>query len=569
MTAYKILFKNHLAKIIWSPILILIFVACETTLPYYMSIIIDKGIMENNWDIIVNTGIIMIGISILSLLTNLLNIYISSDVSVQYGTDLRNSLFHKIQSFSLKDIDQFQSSTLITRLTNDVSIIQRAVLTLLRVFLRAPLMLIFAFFFIIKINASLSFIVFIAIIILALVVTAILKKVFPLFTKTQEKLDRLNLVIQENLNNIRIVKAYTREDFEIEKFRKSNTEHRNVTLKAWDILVCAYPLMELIINTAIIIVIWIGGNRVMNNEMQVGELIAIINYFVQILMALVMLSFTIMGFGRAWASLKRTDEILDFSPTVIDTQKNSNEEITEGKIEFKNVCLQYSDNEDTALNNISFKINPKETVAIVGSTGSGKSSILNLIPRLYDVTSGEILIDNKNIKNYSKKALRNKMGVVFQVNELFTGTIADNLRWGNLTVSQEEMENAAKIAEAHNFIMQLAEGYETQLGRGGINLSGGQRQRICIARALLTYPKILLLDDSTSAVDAKTEKKIWHNLSANKGQMTTLIITQRIHTLNAVHRVIVMDKGKVAAFDTPEELMRNSQTYQQLFQIEQ
>ncbi len=568
MKAYKILLKNHRAKIIWSPILILIFVACETTLPYLMSIIIDKGIMDNNWDTIVNTGMTMIGISILSLISNLLNIYISSDVSVQFGTDLRNTLFDKIQSYSIKDIDLFQSSTLITRLTNDISIIQRAVLTLLRVFLRAPLLLIFSFIFIIKINASLSLIVFIAIIILAIVVSVVLKTVFPLFTKTQEKLDRLNLVIQENLNNIRVVKAYTRENLEIKKFKKSNYEHRNVTLKAWDILVCAYPIMELIINAAIIVVLWIGGNRVMNNEMQVGELIAIINYFVQILMALIMLSFTIMGFARAWASSKRTDEILNFSPSIVDNKKSS-QEITEGAIEFKNVNLQYSDDEDVALKNVSFKINPKETVAIVGATGSGKSSLLNLIPRLYDVTSGEILIDNKNIKYYSKKALRSEMGVVFQVNELFTGTIADNLRWGNLKVSQKELEDAAIIAEAHDFIMQLTNGYETQLGRGGINLSGGQRQRICIARALLTRPKILLLDDSTSAVDAQTEKKIWYNLSLNTNQMTTLIVTQRIHTLNAVNRVIVMDKGEIIDFDTPQALMKNSMTYQKLFQIEQ
>lgn len=568
MKAYKILLKNHRAKIIWSPILILIFVACETTLPYLMSIIIDKGIMDNNWDTIVNTGMTMIGISILSLISNLLNIYISSDVSVQFGTDLRNALFDKIQSYSIKDIDLFQSSTLITRLTNDISIIQRAVLTLLRVFLRAPLLLIFSFIFIIKINASLSLIVFIAIIILAIVVSVVLKTVFPLFTKTQEKLDRLNLVIQENLNNIRVVKAYTRENLEIKKFKKSNYEHRNVTLKAWDILVCAYPIMELIINAAIIVVLWIGGNRVMNNEMQVGELIAIINYFVQILMALIMLSFTIMGFARAWASSKRTDEILNFSPSIVDNKKSS-QEITEGAIEFKNVNLQYSDDEDVALKNVSFKINPKETVAIVGATGSGKSSLLNLIPRLYDVTSGEILIDNKNIKYYSKKALRSEMGVVFQVNELFTGTIADNLRWGNLKVSQKELEDAAIIAEAHDFIMQLTNGYETQLGRGGINLSGGQRQRICIARALLTRPKILLLDDSTSAVDAQTEKKIWYNLSLNTNQMTTLIVTQRIHTLNAVNRVIVMDKGEIIDFDTPQALMKNSMTYQKLFQIEQ
>mgnify|MGYP000989616941 CR=1 FL=1 len=568
MTAYKTLLKKHKARIIWSPLLVLVFVICETTLPYFMSLIIDEGIMANNWDVIVKVGIAMIGISIVSLVSNLLNIYISSKVSVQFGTDLRSRVFEKIQSFSIQDIEQFQPSTLITRLTNDISMIQRAVLMLLRVFLRAPLMLLFVFIFIIKISPSLSLIVLMAIIVLSVVVTLILRMAFPLFTKTQEKLDRLNRVIQENLNNIRVVKSYVREDLEIKKFKKSNRAHRDITLKAWDILVSAYPIMELIINTAIIIVLWIGGYRVMNQQIQVGELIAIINYFVQVLMALMMLSFTMMGFARAMASSKRIQEILNFTPTLLENENTPHHKIKEGSIEFKEVCLHYAPDDEKVLDEVSFKIEPGETIAIVGATGSGKSSLLNLIPRLYDVTSGAILIDGKNIKDYSKKALRSQIGVVFQVNDLFTGTIAENLRWGNLKASREELEQAARIAGAHDFIVQLNKGYETPLGRGGVNLSGGQRQRICIARALLSHPKILLLDDSTSAVDANTEKKIWENLSSMTGSMTTLIVTQRIHTLNSVHRVIVMDKGRVAAFDSPQALMKKSKTYQELFHLQ-
>ncbi len=565
MTTYKNLLKKHRVKIIWSPILVLIFVICETTQPYFMSLIIDQGIMVNDWTTITKVGIAMIGISLISLVANLLNIYISSQVSVQFGTGLRNQLFNKIQTFSLKDIDQFQPSTLITRLTNDISMIQRVVLMLLRIFLRAPLMLIFAFLFIIKINPSLSFIVLIGILILAISIAVILKFAFPLFTKTQEKLDQLNRVIQENLNNIRVVKAFAKEEVEINKFQKSNIEHRDVILKAWDILVCAYPLMQLIINTSIIVVLWIGGNRVMNDHMQVGELIAIINYFVQILMALMMLSFTIMGFARAMASSKRIKEVLHFTPSIVDNTNNNNQQICKGSIEFREVNLHYSNEDEGVLNEVSFYITPGETVAIVGATGSGKSSLLNLIPRLYDATSGDIFIDGKKIKDYSKKALRDQIGVVFQVNDLFTGSIAENLQWGNLNASQEELEKAAKMAEAHSFILDLEKGYETQIGRGGINLSGGQRQRICIARALLSQPKILLLDDCTSAVDASTEKKIWRNLSYRNNDMTTLIVTQRIHTLNAVHRVIVMDEGTVVAFDTPQKLIKTSKAYQELF----
>ena len=565
MTTYKNLLKKHRVKIIWSPILVLIFVICETTQPYFMSLIIDQGIMVNDWTTITKVGIAMIGISLISLVANLLNIYISSQVSVQFGTGLRNQLFNKIQTFSLKDIDQFQPSTLITRLTNDISMIQRVVLMLLRIFLRAPLMLIFAFLFIIKINPSLSIIVLIGILILAISIAVILKFAFPLFTKTQEKLDQLNRVIQENLNNIRVVKAFAKEEVEINKFQKSNIEHRDVILKAWDILVCAYPLMQLIINTSIIVVLWIGGNRVMNDHMQVGELIAIINYFVQILMALMMLSFTIMGFARAMASSKRIKEVIHFTPSIVDNTNNNNQQICKGSIEFREVNLHYSNEDEGVLNEVSFYITPGETVAIVGATGSGKSSLLNLIPRLYDATSGDIFIDGKKIKDYSKKALRDQIGVVFQVNDLFTGSIAENLRWGNLNASQEELEKAAKMAEAHSFILDLEKGYETQIGRGGINLSGGQRQRICIARALLSQPKILLLDDCTSAVDASTEKKIWRNLSYRNNDMTTLIVTQRIHTLNAVHRVIVMDEGTVVAFDTPQKLIKTSKAYQELF----
>ncbi|MDD4054377.1 MAG: ABC transporter ATP-binding protein [Bacteroides sp.] len=565
MTTYKNLLKKHRVKIIWSPILVLIFVICETTQPYFMSLIIDQGIMVNDWTTITKVGIAMIGISLISLVANLLNIYISSQVSVQFGTDLRNQLFNKIQTFSLKDIDQFQPSTLITRLTNDISMIQRVVLMLLRIFLRAPLMLIFAFLFIIKINPSLSIIVLIGILILAISIAVILKFAFPLFTKTQEKLDQLNRVIQENLNNIRVVKSFAKEEVEINKFQKSNIQHRDVILKAWDILVCAYPLMQLIINTSIIVVLWIGGNRVMNDHMQVGELIAIINYFVQILMALMMLSFTIMGFARAMASSKRIKEVLHFTPSIVDNTNNNNQQICKGSIEFREVNLHYSNEDEGVLNEVSFYITPGETVAIVGATGSGKSSLLNLIPRLYDATSGDIFIDGKKIKDYSKKALRDQIGVVFQVNDLFTGSIAENLRWGNLNASQEELEKAAKMAEAHSFILDLEKGYETQIGRGGINLSGGQRQRICIARALLSQPKILLLDDCTSAVDASTEKKIWRNLSYRNNDMTTLIVTQRIHTLNAVHRVIVMDEGTVVAFDTPQKLIKTSKAYQELF----
>ena len=565
MTTYKNLLKKHRVKIIWSPILVLIFVICETTQPYFMSLIIDQGIMVNDWTTITKVGIAMIGISLISLVANLLNIYISSQVSVQFGTGLRNQLFNKIQTFSLKDIDQFQPSTLITRLTNDISMIQRVVLMLLRIFLRAPLMLIFAFLFIIKINPSLSIIVLIGILILAISIAVILKFAFPLFTKTQEKLDQLNRVIQENLNNIRVVKAFAKEEVEINKFQKSNIEHRDVILKAWDILVCAYPLMQLIINTSIIVVLWIGGNRVMNDHMQVGELIAIINYFVQILMALMMLSFTIMGFARAMASSKRIKEVLHFTPSIVDNTNNNNQQICKGSIEFREVNLHYSNEDEGVLNEVSFYITPGETVAIVGATGSGKSSLLNLIPRLYDATSGDIFIDGKKIKDYSKKALRDQIGVVFQVNDLFTGSIAENLQWGNLNASQEELEKAAKMAEAHSFILDLEKGYETQIGRGGINLSGGQRQRICIARALLSQPKILLLDDCTSAVDASTEKKIWRNLSYRNNDMTTLIVTQRIHTLNAVHRVIVMDEGTVVAFDTPQKLIKTSKAYQELF----
>lgn len=572
MQLYKNIIKKQKSRLIWSPILVFIFVVCETTQPYFMSRIIDEGIMLNNWQITIHIGISMILISIISLLANLANIYLSSKVAVQFGTDLRNLLFKHIQQFSLKETQHFQPSTLITRLTSDISLIQRLILMLLRIFLRAPLMLVFAFIFIIKINPGLTTIIGIAIFILVFLVGLIIHKAFPLFTKTQEKLDQLNKVIKENLNNIRVVKSFTREKHEIKKFNKSNESHRDTVIKAWDIMVFAYPMMQLIINASIIAVLWIGGNKVMSNSMQVGQLIAIINYFVQILSALMTLSFTMMSFARAVASSRRIKEVLSYSTSDDSTPETANDSsqaaLKNGDITFNNIGIQYEKEEQPVLKEVSFKINKGETIAIVGPTGSGKSSLLNLIPRLYDPSEGEILINNQNIQSVPKNILRKQIGVVFQVNDLFTGTIAENLRWGKLDATKEELIQATQAAEIHNFIKQLEHGYETQLGRNGINLSGGQRQRICIARALLSQPEILLLDDCTSALDAETEIRIWENLKALPHQSTVLLVTQRVTTLNHVDRILILNEGGLSSYDTAENLLKESAYFKQLYTLQ-
>lgn len=571
MKKYWEILKRYKVGLLVSPLFVLVNVSSESIQPLFMARIIDEGVMERNLSAITSIGLYMLLVSVAGLAASIANIYTSSRTSIGFGTDLRNSLFRKIQELSFSDIDKFNSASLITRLTNDITKIQHIVLILMRIFLRAPLMIIMSVFFVVKINKELSLVLIAAIPILSISIYLILRKGFPLFVKVQQLVDRLNGIVRENLINIRVVKSFVREDFEEEKFTRSSQDLQDMVVRASNIVVSAFPIMQLIMNLSVIAILWFGGVKVIHGDLKVGELISFVNYLAQILISLMMLSMIMMSFARASASSKRILEVLDTDPSLANTEKGLQAKhlIEQGNISFRHVDFRHRDGDEDILKDINFHIRSGETIAIVGATGSAKSSIVQLIPRLYDATAGEVMINNINVKDYNLDELHNKIGMVLQKNELFTGSIIENIRWGKPDASQEEIEAAAKVAQAHDFIMSFTDGYDTLLGRGGVNVSGGQKQRICIARALIRKPKILILDDSTSAVDSDTEQKIRAGLASVLKDTTVLIITQRLNTMQSADRVIVLEDGRVEAIGTPSELIEKSKIYQEIYNSQQ
>ena len=571
MRKYWNILCKYKASLAVCPLLVLVTVWSETIQPMYMADIIDQGVMKRDLALIAEKGTYMVLISLLGLAFSVVNVWIASRTSIGFGTDLRTALFGKIQRLSFFDLDRFGTSSLITRLTSDIARIQQVVLMSMRMMLRSPFMLVMAIFFVIRINPRLALILVAAIPALGIAVFVILKKGFPYFLKVQQKIDQLNGVVRENLINIRVVKSFVREDFETRKFVRSSEELKDMVVRASDIIVAIFPVMQLVMNLSIIAILWVGGYKVMDGELQIGELISFVNYLAQVLMSLMLLSMFIMTTARASASSRRIREVLDTTPSLADTAERvaDRHRISQGDIEFEKVSFRYGGGENDVLRDINFHIRPGETVAVVGATGSAKSSMVQLIPRLYDVTAGEIRIDGIPVKSYRLHELHTRIGMVLQKNELFTGTILENLRWGKPDATQEEAEEACRAAQAHDFIMGFADGYHTLLGRGGVNLSGGQKQRICIARALLRKPKILILDDSTSAVDSETELHIRENLNRMLKDTTVLIITQRINTMQSADRVIVLEDGKIETIGTPEELLKTSGVYQEIYNSQQ
>lgn len=571
MKKYWEILKKYKWGLISSPLLVLIFVFCETIQPKLMADIVDNGVMKKDISEITQVGIVMVLISLLGLIANIINIYVSSHTSIGFSTDLRKTLFNKIQQMSFAEIDTFGTSSLITRLTNDVSKIQQVILFSMRMMLRAPMMVVMATFFAISINSELAMIILASIPILAISIYVILKIGFPLFVKVQQKVDNLNNVIRENLINIRVVKSFVREDFETKKFTKSSEDLKNIVIKASNTIVTIFPIMQTVLNFSIIAILWYGGDVVINQRMQVGELVSFVNYIAQILMSLMMVSVIIMIFARATASYKRINEVLYTEPSIRSTQEalRNNFVIENGNIHFKDVYFKFPNSKNNVLKHIDLTINAGETIALVGATGSAKTALVQLIPRLYDVTKGQLLIDHKDVKDYTLKELHAKVGMVLQNNELFTGTIIENIRWGKPEASQMEIDEAAKSAQAYDFITNFPDGYDTVLGRGGINVSGGQKQRICIARALLRKPKILILDDSTSAVDTDTERRIRSNLKQMLKDTTVIMITQRVNTMQSADRIVVLDNGEIEAVGTPDELLDKSHTYREIFYSQQ
>lgn len=568
MKRYWKYIKPYLPSFIIGPILMIVEVIGEVVMPLLLSKIIDNGISGGRGiSYIIAMGVTMVVTALFMMAGGVGGAYFAIKASSGFANDLRKDMFSHIQRFSFSNIDKYSTGSLITRLTNDITQVQNMIQMLMRMALRAPGMLIGALIMAFALNAKLALVILCVIPLLGLAIFFIMKTAFPRFTAMQKKLDALNTATQENLTNIRVVKSFVRESFEEEKFKKANNDLKDNTLKAIRVVILTMPVMTLAMNITTLAVVWYGGNQIVAGSMTPGVLTAFVNYVVQILVSLMFVSMIILIGSRALASAKRIDEVLR---TDIDlTDENAARKdivVRDGKIEFRNVFFKYyKNNEKWVLEDIDLVVNPGETVGIIGSTGCGKSSLVQLIPRLYDADEGEVLVDDVNVKDYSLKNLRDGVGIVLQKNVLFSGTIMENLRWGDENADDDTVRQYAGYAQAHGFVSSFREGYETELGQGGVNVSGGQKQRLSIARTLLKKPKILILDDSTSAVDTATEARIRESFSNELKGMTKIIIAQRISSVIDADKIVVIDDGKIAGTGSHQELMKSCEAYTEIY----
>ena len=564
---YAAYIKPYLSAFLLAPLLMLTEVFGEILLPKFMSMIINNGVADRDTGYIIRMGIIMVLTAIVMAAGGIGGAYFSAKASICFTSDLRDALFAKVQNFSFKNIDQYSTGSLVTRLTNDVQQVQNVTMMGLRLLFRAPGMLIGALIMAFLMNAKLALVILIVIPFLSIAIVTIMVKAFPRFTLMQKKIDQLNSGIQEALTNVRVIKSFVREDYEEEKFQTMNQDLKDSSLNAMKIVIATMPIMMFAMNVTTLAVVWYGGNIIIAGNMQVGDLTAFTTYIVQILMSLMMLSMVLLQSSRAIASVKRISEVLDTEIDLTDENASRKDlKVTEGKVEFKDVAFSYSnEGGEKILEHINFTAEPGKVLGIIGTTGSGKTSLVQLIPRLYDVTEGQVLVDGVDVREYSLKNLRDGVGMVLQKNVLFSGTIDENLRWGNEEASEEEVRSAAGAAQADGFVTSFTKGYDSDLGQGGSNVSGGQKQRLCIARALLKKPKILILDDSTSAVDTATEAKIRESFSTTLKDTTKIIIAQRIGSVESADKIIVLDDGRIIGMGTHEELMKNCEAYQEIY----
>jgi ATP-binding cassette subfamily B multidrug efflux pump len=553
-----------------TPVTVIGEVLLEIYIPFLMSKIIDVGIKNADVNYVARTGGIMVLMALISLLFGALSGKSAAIAGSGFAKGIRKKLFYKIQDFSFANIDKFSTASLITRLTTDVTHIQIAFMMVIRMLVRSPIMLVSATSMAVSINRRLALIFLVAIPVLGIGLGFIASKAFPLFRKMLEKYDSMNASVQENLIAIRVVKAFVRKDYENEKFIESATALKDAQKKAEKVLIMNMPMMMFTMNACMIAIIWFGGHFIIAGEMMAGEFFSFITYISQILMSLMMISFAFVGIVLSRASVSRIVEVFDEKPGISDIDADSDLKVEDGSVIFENVSFSYSNRSDNlTLADINLKINPGETVGIIGGTGSAKTTLVQLIPRLYDVFDGRILVGGRDVRDYRLDTLRNAVAMVLQNNVLFSGTIRENLKMGNENASDEEIEAACKAAQAHEFIKSFKDGYETVLGQGGVNVSGGQKQRLCIARALLKKPKIIILDDSTSAVDTATDSKIREALKINLEGMTTIIIAQRIASVRDADKIIVLDEGRVTAVGTHEELLVSSDIYREVFESQQ
>lgn len=562
--------KEYRRYALLTPVVMIGEVVMEVALPFIMARIIDVGIQNKDITYITKMGILMIVMALLSLTFGALAARFSAIAGTGFSNGVRKKLFYKIQEFSFSNVDKFSTPSLVTRLTTDVTNLQNAFMMVIRIMVRAPMMLVCAIFMSIYINARLSLIFFVAVPILGVAFYFISKGAFPRFKSMLKKYDKMNARVQENLVAIRVVKAFVREDYEIKKFNFSADEVRKAQLRAEKIIIFNMPIMQLVMYGCMIAVSWFGGNLIISQNMQTGQLMSFISYVTQILMSLMMISMIFVMLVLTRASVSRIIEIFDEEVDIKNNIKNPKKEVKNGSISFENVTFKYTkESENVALSNINLDIKSGETIGIIGETGSSKSTLVQLISRLYDVNGGKILVGGVDVRDYDTECLRNSVATVLQKNVLFSGTIIDNLRWGNENATEEEVINACKDADAHNFIMGFPNKYKTDLGQGGVNLSGGQKQRLCIARALLKKPKIIILDDSTSAVDTNTDSNIRKALRKNLKGTTTIIIAQRISSISECDRIVMMSDGKIDQIGTHKELLKNNMIYKEIYDSQQ
>lgn len=566
---YKSYILPYKSAFILGPLMMVTEVLGEILLPKFMSMIINHGVAQKDGGYILKMGLVMAITSFLMAAGGILGAYFAAKASISFTSDLRRDLFARVQQFSFKNIDTFSTGSLVTRLTNDIQQVQNLIMMGLRMMLRAPGMFLGALVMAFWMNAELAAVILVVIPLLTAAIVWILRTAYPRFTAMQKALDTLNSGIQEVLTNVRVVKSFVREDYEEKRFADTNRELKEAGLRALKIVIATMPVMMFAMNVTTLAVVWFGGNLIIGGRMAVGDLTAFTTYIVQILMSLMMLSMVFLQSSRAMASIRRIDEVLDEPIDLSDENASQKDrKVEKGRVEFKDVSFSYREGGEPVLSHISLTAEPGETIGILGATGSGKTSLVQLIPRLYDVTEGSVRVDGIDVREYSLKNLRDGVGMVLQKNVLFSGTIEENLRWGDETATEEEVRRAAVYAQADSFVNSFAEGYKTEMGQGGVNVSGGQKQRLCIARALLKKPKILILDDSTSAVDTATEAAIRTAFREDLKDTTKFIIAQRLSSLEYADRILVLEDGRIIGEGTQEKLLSSCEAYREIYETQ-
>ena len=562
------LMKKYWIFAVLSPLFMVLEVLGDVFIPYLMSRIVDVGIVSQDINFIVNTGMLMVGAALLAMFFGVSSSFFGANAGFGFASEIRQKVFEKVQSFSFANLDSFTVSSLITRLTTDCNTIGQVTMMSLRMAIRAPFMMIFALFMAFKVNASLARVFLISLPLLAVVIIYILTKAKPLFLKQQANIDRVNGVIQENLTNIRVVKSFNRQPFEEVKFKERNDNLMNTALKAISYVILMMPAFNLIVYGTIIAVLWFGGKQIMVGSISGGVIISFVTYITQVLMSLLMISMYFLNLLRGLASASRVVEVLE-TDSEIKEQENPVREIKDGSVVFENVNFVYPGSTEPTLTDINFTIRSGETVGVVGSTGSSKTTLVQLIPRLYDVTSGSVKVGGVDVREYDLKLLRDKVAFVLQKNTLFSGTIRSNMQWGSENASDEEIIEALKHAQAWEFVSRYEDGLDHIVEQNGDNFSGGQKQRLTIARALLKAPKIIILDDSTSAVDMTTDAQLQKAFKPEPSCVTTIIIAQRISSIQHADRIIVMHEGRIESMGTHEELIKKSPIYREICESQQ